>query len=137
MKLKPDTKIIKAILTEFIPRGDGSFILRPKPVSADLETWVGTKIAATLLGIKPGSIYNLLDPYEPYLVFRRPVKGVYLISLESIQEYKTLSSNPHFWSDENRAERLKFSRAVYKKMCQAAGIKDPAPTNTQPAFTLK
>jgi hypothetical protein len=113
-------QLIFPILADLVPRGDGSFVMRPKLSDAALDTWVTPKQAAVIIGIGKRSVYDLLDETEPMLVSRRPLSRRVVISLKSIQEFKRATSEPGFWSastPEPRRQLIERVRASIAALC--------------------
>lgn len=102
------------ILAEVIPRGDGTYILKPRPTDSDLNSWVPVTRASTLLGMDRRTIYTLINPESPLLVHRRLLKRKIMISLKSIQTFLQATVHPDFWSDN--LQRKKLQNIVRKEM---------------------
>ena len=102
------------IMVELLPRGDGTYLLKPKPMEADMEAWVSARRASEIIGLKRRSVYRLLDPARPLLVHKRPAKKRTLVSLRSIQAYLQATSDPDFWSDD--AQQKVLERTVLGQM---------------------
>lgn len=60
-------KLSLPIMADLIPRGDGSYILRPR-APAQLGQWIDPMSAAKILGVSRSSVYRLC--YEGKLVSR-------------------------------------------------------------------
>ena len=107
------------LLGELIPRGDGTFILRPKVTEADLDTWLTIRQAGEILGhIKTKTIYSLLGEY---LVFRRPLRHKTLISLRSALALKQATQDAEFWENRELRQRIKDQvRAEMGKLAASA-----------------
>ena len=85
------------LLADLTPRGDGTFVLRPRLPESDLDSWVTPRRASELLGLaNRTTIYDLLDPYEPFLVHKRPLRKRILISPKSIREFMKATNLPAF-----------------------------------------
>ena len=94
------------ILADLQARGDGTFVLRPRVMGSDLDTWISPKQVRDILSIRTTrSVYYLLDESEPYLVSYRPLPRKIVISLKSVQDYKRAAADPAFWSQETPALR--------------------------------
>ena len=98
MKQPSKDQLTFPILADLQPRGDGTYTLKPRVMDSDLDTWVSPKEAAKILGIKPRSIYYLLDEFEPFLVSQRPLSRKIIVSIKSIQSYKRATADPAFWT---------------------------------------
>lgn len=99
--------IIMPILAELVSRGDGTYLLKPQVVPSGLDTWISPSRASQIIGIEGRSIYKLVDPAEPFLVCKRPLKGKCLISLRSVMTFVQATSDPDFWNDSLQQEALK------------------------------
>jgi hypothetical protein len=108
------------ILAELISRGDGTYVLKPQAVPTSLDTWITPKRAAQIIGIEGRSIYKLLDPGNPFLVCKRPLKGKCLVSLRSVMTFVQATSDPDFWNDALQQQTLK--QAVRQAMDTLRGI---------------
>ena len=103
------TPVTLPILAELTPRGDGTYVLKPRASPSDLDTWIPPKRAAQLIGIEPRSIYKLLDPAQPFLLCKRPLRGKCLVSLKSVWAYIQATNDPDFWDDQLQMDALKQS----------------------------
>ena len=87
------------MLGELTPRGDGSYVLRPRIPDGAGETWLSPKDAARLLGFTGSdprsSVYRLCN--EGRLRHRRPSRGKIQVSLTSIKEHLEACEEPDFW----------------------------------------
>ena len=79
--------LVLPILAELTARGDGTYVLKPQTVPSGIDTWISPKKAAKIIGIEGRSIYKLLDPSNPFLVCKRPLKAKCLVSLRSVLAY--------------------------------------------------
>jgi len=103
------------ILADLLPRGDGTFILKPRVPSSDLDAWLRPKEVAKMLGVSLTEVYGLLDASEPFLVSRRPARFKILVSLKSVRLFRAATSDPAFWTDAGKTLRnnlLAASRAA-------------------------
>lgn len=100
------------ILADLIRHENGTYLLRPRVMDTDLDSWLTVKKAGQIIGIGSRSIYRLIDAENPFLVHKRPLKGFCLISLRSIQAYIKATNDPEFW--ENSAQQKKLSESVQK-----------------------
>jgi hypothetical protein len=92
------------VLAELVSRGDGSFILKPRVLDEDGDTWLTPRQAGEVLGqLKSKSIYKLLGEY---LVFRRPLRHKILISLRSVLALKQATGDADFWEDRQLQKRI-------------------------------
>ncbi len=94
------------ILADLTHRGDDTYVLKPKAIKCDLDSWVPVTNASKILGLNRRSIYNLIDPERALLVHRRILQRKTLISLKSIQSFLRATSDPDFWSDMPQRKRL-------------------------------
>jgi len=88
------------ILADLQSRGDGTFILRPRLVDSDLDTWITPRDAAKLLGLGRQGVYDLCAAEAPYLVARHPALRKILISLKSVQALRRATVNDAFWTSD-------------------------------------
>jgi hypothetical protein len=86
------------MLADLMPRGDGTFILKPRVSGADCDTWLTVLDASRALGVSRTALYGLIDGAVPYLVTRRPSPRKILVSLKSMQAFKRATANPNFWA---------------------------------------
>jgi hypothetical protein len=98
--------LVFPILAELMPRGDGTYILKPRAVPLGLDTWITPKRAAEIIGIEWRSVYRLLSPTRPMLVYKRPLKAKFLISLKSVMAFIEATNDPDFWEDNLQQEAL-------------------------------
>ena len=94
------------VLADLIRRHDGTFVLQPHVTGSQVDMWVSPKRAAQLIGIRGHSIYRLLNPNNPFLVYKRPLKSRSLVSLRSVRAYIQATSDPDFWDDSYQQKRL-------------------------------
>jgi hypothetical protein len=91
-------QIMLPIIAELMPRGDGSYILRPRPPGPAGDAWLTPKQAAAYLGISLTAVYGLLDESAPMLVSKRPLRWKILVSLPSLEAYARATADPSFWT---------------------------------------
>jgi len=92
-------QITLPLLGDLIPRGDGSFLLRPRIPARNRETWITPRDAARLLGFGgPSSVYRLLG--AGLLEQRRPSPRKILISLSSVLRHRSQTTDPEFWEEK-------------------------------------
>ena len=91
------------LLADLQSRGDGTFILRPRVVDADLDTWLSPKDAAKILGLAKRGVYELVSEAAPYLVARHPASRKIVISLKSVQALKAATVSETFWTKDATA----------------------------------
>ena len=117
------------VLAELIPRGDGTFILKPKVPDQELDTWITVRQAAEVIGhVGRKAVYRLLDGY---LVYRRPLRKKILVSLKSAHAYREATQDPEFWRDSHLQQRLR--KQVQTTMDHLAEAALPAqPVHTPP-----
>ncbi len=104
-------KLFVPLLSELIPRGDGTFILRPRLFDADLDTWITINEAAKIGTMKPRALYKYLGLF---LVYRRPLPRKFLVSLKSAMAFKQATQDAEFW--DNPALQQRCSDQVKKAM---------------------
>jgi hypothetical protein len=102
----PHPPLALPIMAELMPRGDGTYILKPRKAPTGLDTWITPKRAAELIGIQWRSVYRLLDATRPLLVYKRPLKAKFLISLKSVLAFIEATNDPDFWDDKLQQEQL-------------------------------
>lgn len=84
------------ILAQLMPRGDGSYILRPKLPDSSGETWMTARAAARILQVSPKTIYRLAD--AGHIRSRKPSPHLIQIELASLNDYKRRIEEPDFWA---------------------------------------
>jgi hypothetical protein len=85
------------LFAQMIPRGDGTFVVKPRLPDRDLDTWISVKDAAALLGnISPRTVYGWLGKY---LVSRKASKRKVIVSLKSALRLKQAMQDADFWED--------------------------------------
>lgn len=94
------------MMMEFIPRGDGSFIAKPKPVASSGETWVSVKKAREIIGggISRSSV-ELLG-VKGMIVTRRPTPQRVEMLLSSIEAYKEQIRDSEFWEAQGKGRKF-------------------------------
>lgn len=93
------------VLADLIPRGDGSYILRPLALAPeDLDTWLSVKQAASILRVSARTVTRWLGIY---LVYRRPGVSKYEVSLRSVLALKAATNDPEFWESPSVQRRIK------------------------------
>ena len=105
-------KSLVPVLGEFIPRGDGSFIWRPRYWDSDLDTWITVSEAARIVG--PINARVLYEYLGEFLVYRRPLPRKVLVSLKSALAFKTATQDVEFWDNPVLQQRCRDQ--VQKKM---------------------
>jgi hypothetical protein len=98
--------VVLPILAELLPRGDGTYILKPRKAPSTLDTWITPKRAAEIIGIEWRSVYRLMNATRPLLVYRRPLKAKFLISLKSVLAFVEATNDPDFWEDKLQQDAL-------------------------------
>ena len=98
------------IMADFLPRGDGSFILRPRLVESDLDTWISPKDAAKILGVSSRTIYDLVTVDAPYLVARHPASRKIVVSLKSTEGLKRATVSENFWTSDIAARNALLAK---------------------------
>lgn len=92
------------MMAELVPRGDGTFVLKPRVAEQDTETWITPRQAGEILGqLTTKSVYKLLGDY---LVYRRPLRRKILVSLRSVLALKQATSDADFWDDRDLQKRI-------------------------------
>ena len=87
--------VLLPVLAELTPRGDGSFILKPKVPDDAGHSWLPVADSARFLEVRRSAIYPWLGQL---LVYRRPLIAKYLIRLDSLQRLRNATLDPEFWS---------------------------------------
>lgn len=87
-------------MADLLPRGDGTFILKPRVVESDLDTWLSPKDASKIIGTGRQGVYDLCASESPYLVARHPAKRKLLISLKSCQALRRATVSEDFWTSD-------------------------------------
>ena len=115
-------KLLVPLLAELIPRGDGTFILRPRLFDADLDTWITVNEAAKVIGtMKTRALYKYLGEF---LVYRRPLPRKFLVSLKSALAFKQATQDAEFW--DSPALQQRCSDLVKKAMADLCQNSDGA-----------
>jgi hypothetical protein len=93
----PDGQLSFSILADLTPRGDGTYILKPRPVDSDLDTWLSVRDAGRMMAnMSPQTVRALVE--SGHLISRRPSKRKTQISLKSIRAHmEKTGSDPAFW----------------------------------------
>lgn len=94
---------------DYTPRGDGSWIVRPKVIDAD--GWVTVAQAARLLNWCPDKVYSYLGDL---LVYYRPLPTRIAVKLSSVRTLHAATLDPDFWDSKERKESLR--KKVQKEM---------------------
>jgi hypothetical protein len=107
------------LLGELVPRGDGSFILKPTLPEKNLKNWITIRQASEILRhIRPRTLYMLLGHY---LVFRRPLPRKTVVSLDSVLALEQATQDAEFWNDPQRRGALRESvRREMKRLADEA-----------------
>jgi hypothetical protein len=108
-------KLFVPLLGQLIPRGDGTFIVRPRVFDSDLDTWITINEAARIGTVKPRALYKYLGLF---LVYRRPLPRKFLVSLRSFMAFKQATQDADFW--DNPALQQRCSDQVKKTMAALA-----------------
>jgi hypothetical protein len=112
------------IIADLAPRGDGTFILKPRVIElADEDTWISPKDAARVVGVSLTEVYGLLDAAEPFLVSRRPARWKILVSLKSALAFRRATVKEDFWEAAGRTARdtlLASNRAALMELAAPA-----------------
>lgn len=96
---EPGRQLTLPILADLTPRGDGTFVLRPR-MHGTVDQWVSPKDAAVILGFTGpegrSSVYRLIA--EGMLTARRPSPRKILVSLASVHAHRDATADPEFWA---------------------------------------
>jgi hypothetical protein len=110
------------LLAELVGRGDGTYVLKPRAPSPELDSWISIQEAAAIIeNIHPRSLYRLLGEY---LAYRRLLPRKVQVSLRSVLAFKKATLDPEFWDDPAQQQRLKTS--VRGAMEKASGTRAPS-----------
>lgn len=106
MKAKREQgQLFLPVIAELVPRGDGSFVLKPVIPDSGMDTWLPVSKVSVMLGIGKTSTYDLIE--NGFLVSKRPLKCKILVSLQSVEAYKAAVSDSEFWSNQKLQRELK------------------------------
>jgi len=94
MTSSTERQLTLPILADLMPRGDGSYVLRPRLPAAG-ETWLTTRQAAAILGVSIASIYRLAD--EGRIRHRRTRPGKREYDLGSVTQFAAQAEDPEYW----------------------------------------
>ena len=126
MPAKKKEHLVIPLLAELIPRGDGTFILKPRVPDGELDTWITVREAAQILGnIDRRVIHHWLGDF---LVYCRPMPRKPKISLKSALRMRTGILDPEFWRNADLQARVK--QRVQETMNQFA--QDAAEMDREP-----
>src|SRR5438128_2418543 len=104
------------MLGELIGRGDGTFILKPKLLDRELDTWITVGQAAKILGnVRPPNLYPFLGRY---LVYHRPLPRRVVVSLKSALALRQATQDADFW--ENAELKRRITERVNSEMGKLA-----------------
>jgi hypothetical protein len=98
------------ILADLQSRGDGTFILRPRVVESDMDTWISPKEAARILGVAKRGVYDLVASEAPYLVARHPAARKIVISLKSVEALRRATVSAAFWTTDTSARNAVLAK---------------------------
>ena len=82
-------------LMDLLPRGDGTYVLKPRVDPIGAGAWVSVREAARLIGVHRQTVYRLLDAGQ--LDARRVSAHTTKISLASIHEQIERKSDRENW----------------------------------------
>jgi len=101
------TSIKLPLLSELLPRGDGTYVLRPiSPDPIDLESWLDVGQAARMLQVERHRIYAWCE--EGLLVHRRPAPRRLIITLRSVLRLRSATAaDPDLWAKPSALARLR------------------------------
>jgi hypothetical protein len=84
------------ILADLTPRGDGTFVLKPRVTQASGETWIDASEAATILGVSVKTIYRLGD--NETIRCRQVTPRKRQFEVGSIHEFREgIEKDPEYW----------------------------------------
>ena len=93
------------LLADLIGRGDGTFILKPRLLDQEMDTWISIGDAARILGdLDRRTIHHWLGEY---LVFCRPLPRKPKVSLKSALLLKQATLDADFWENAELQSRVK------------------------------
>ena len=85
-------------LASVLPRGDGSFILRPDPTSLNPVTWIARKKARAILNMDSATFGRVLEACGDIIAHRRKSPKRIEVSLQGLNEFQRLiAEDPEFW----------------------------------------
>lgn len=88
------------IMAALVPKGDGSYTLRPKLPDTHGETWIRTKEARRISGQSDSTLYRWAE--VGLLKFRRPTPTKWEFELGSLQSLLTAIRDPEFWTQRTK-----------------------------------
>lgn len=97
------------IMASLVPKGDGSYTLRPRLPDTQGETWIRTKDAVRLSGQSDSTLYRWAE--VGLITFRRPTPTKWEFELGSLQKLLQDIRDPEFWTTRAKeAQALRESR---------------------------
>jgi excisionase family DNA binding protein len=82
-------------MMDLLPRGDGSYVLKPRVDPQGAGAWVSVREAARVMGVHRQTVYRLLDAGQ--LEARRISAHTTMISLASISKHIERQSDRENW----------------------------------------
>jgi hypothetical protein len=101
------TPVTLPILAQFTAQPDGTYKMKPTLPTDGVDVWITPAQACKILGVKGAGIYRLIDPAEPFLLFRRPLPRKILISLRSVRALSEATKDAEFWESRTLKEELR------------------------------
>jgi len=93
--MSADQTIILPLIGDMLPRGDGTYVLRPRIPDQHGEVWVTIRDAARLMGVHVMTVYRLID--AGHLQVRRVSPHKTTISVRSLNEHIARGSDRENW----------------------------------------
>ena len=91
------------LMGELIPRGDGSYVLKPALPDGHGQTWINTADAVKLSGQSDSTLYRWAE--VGLVKFRRPTSTKYEWELGSLREMLRKIEDPEFWPNHQKEAR--------------------------------
>jgi hypothetical protein len=91
------------LMGELIPRGDGTYTLKPALPDSRGKTWIDTADAVKLSGQSPSTLYRWAE--VGLVVFRRPTPVKWEFELGSLQAMLKKIEVPEFWTNRQKEAR--------------------------------
>ena len=85
-------------MMDLLPRGDGSYVLKPRVDPLGAGAWVSVREAARIMGVHRQTVYRLLDAGA--LDARRVSAHTTKISVASLEAHVTRSGDRENWDNE-------------------------------------
>ena len=102
------------VMAQLVPRGDGSYLLKPTLTSGDVvDQWISVKKTAELLSFRSrNTVCKRID--QGLLVHKRMGERIVLVSLRSVMDLKAACCDDEFFFDEVKLKALQ--RRVEERM---------------------